>query len=123
MSLLSNPSMNNQDNKWHKIAESIADLYLSPNGIAELEIKGKKVCISLYKEQLFACAAKCPHAGGKLTDGYVDMQGNIVCPLHRYKFSLQNGRNVSGEGYYLKTWPVEQRQDGIYIAIENKSFF
>ncbi|MEO5891764.1 MAG: Rieske 2Fe-2S domain-containing protein [Ferruginibacter sp.] len=115
--------MNNQDNKWHKIAESIADLYLSPNGIAELEIKGKKVCISLYKEQLFACAAKCPHAGGKLTDGYVDMQGNIVCPLHRYKFSLQNGRNVSGEGYYLKTWPVEQRQDGIYIAIENKSFF
>jgi nitrite reductase/ring-hydroxylating ferredoxin subunit len=48
--------------------------------------------------------------------------GNIVCPLHRYKFSLVNGRNVSGEGYYLKTYPVEQREDGLYIGFE-KSWF
>jgi 3-phenylpropionate/trans-cinnamate dioxygenase ferredoxin subunit len=25
---------------------------------------------------------------------------------------------VSGEGYYLKHWPVEQRDDGIYVGME-----
>ena len=108
--------------QWHKIAESIAELCLPKNGMAELEIRGKKICIALHQGQLFACAAKCPHAGGRLADGYIDVPGNIVCPLHRYKYSLQNGRNSSGEGYYLKTWPVEQREDGIYIAFKNDPF-
>ena len=77
----------------------------------------------MYKEELYACAAKCPHAGGTLAEGYTDVLGNIVCPVHRYKFSLQNGRNSSGEGYYLKTWPVEKREDGIYIGIEQQGLF
>jgi 3-phenylpropionate/trans-cinnamate dioxygenase ferredoxin subunit len=30
---------------------------------------------------------------------------------------MKNGRNVTGEGYYLKYWPVEAREDGIYVEI------
>ena len=70
-----------------------------------------------------ACAYACPHAGGILSEGYIDALGNVVCPIHRYKFSLQNGRNVSGEGYYLTTLPVEVREDGIFAGIEQKGFF
>jgi len=51
--------------------------------------------------------------------GYIDALGNIVCPLHRYKYSLQNGRNVSGEGYFLKHWPIELNEDGVYIGLED----
>jgi len=25
--------------------------------------------------------------------GYIDLSGNIVCPIHSYKFSLKNGRS------------------------------
>jgi 3-phenylpropionate/trans-cinnamate dioxygenase ferredoxin subunit len=28
---------------------------------------------------------------------------------------MKNGRNTTGEGYFLKTYPVEQRQEGIFI--------
>jgi 3-phenylpropionate/trans-cinnamate dioxygenase ferredoxin subunit len=49
--------------------------------------------------------------------------GNVVCPLHRYKYALKNGRNISGEGYYLKHWPVEIRGNGIYVGLEERSFF
>ena len=116
--------MQKPDNyKWYKIAESLGDLYLPEHGLLQLTVKGNKICIGLYKDQLFACAAKCPHAGGDIAYGYLDEQGNIVCPLHRYKYNVQNGKNVSGEGYYLKTWRMENRADGIYIAIEKKSFF
>jgi 3-phenylpropionate/trans-cinnamate dioxygenase ferredoxin subunit len=109
--------------KWHKIADSLDELQLSSEGLFEIEVNGKKVCIALNKDQLFACAAKCPHAGGNMSHGYTDALGNIVCPLHRYKFALANGRNTSGEGYYLKTYPIEKRENGIFIGFETGGMF
>jgi 3-phenylpropionate/trans-cinnamate dioxygenase ferredoxin subunit len=104
--------------KWYKIADDLNVLDFAQNNIAMADANGKPVCIGKYNEELFAFAYKCPHAGGLLADGYIDALGNVVCPLHRYKYSLTNGRNVSGEGYYLKHWPVEVRDDGVYVAME-----
>ena len=108
---------------WHKLADSIAALSLSADGLAEAEVNNKKICISLHKEQLFACAAICPHAGGRLAEGYIDALGNIVCPVHRYKFNLLNGRNSSAEGYYLQTYPVQVRPTGVFVGFEEKNLF
>ncbi len=103
---------------WHKIADHINDLAFADNNIAVTALKDKKICIGKHAEALFAFAFKCPHAGGLLAEGYIDALGNVVCPLHRYKYSMQNGRNVSGEGYYLQHWPVARREDGVYIGME-----
>jgi 3-phenylpropionate/trans-cinnamate dioxygenase ferredoxin subunit len=56
-----------------------------------------------------------------LAEGFIDALGNIVCPLHRYKYNMENGRNVSGEGYYLKHWPVQIKEDGIFVGVEETS--
>lgn len=109
--------------EWHLIAESPAEIMLAENGIGVTEIKGKKICITRHNEQWFAFAYKCPHASGIMADGYVDAIGNIVCPVHRYKFNLHNGRNTSGEGYYLKTYPVECRENGVFIGMQASGFF
>jgi nitrite reductase/ring-hydroxylating ferredoxin subunit len=109
--------------QWHKIADTIDDINFATNGMLEIEINGKKVCVALHNENILACAAKCPHAGGHMSDGYIDALGNIVCPLHRYKFSLTNGRNVSGEGYFLKNYPIELRTNGIFIGFEESGMF
>ncbi|MFT3826402.1 MAG: nitrite reductase (NAD(P)H) small subunit [Chitinophagaceae bacterium] len=105
------------------MALSAGELLLNQNNIAVVEAGGKKICLTQYKEQWFAFSYKCPHASGLMSEGYVDAVGNITCPLHRYKFSLQNGRNTSGEGYYLKTYPVEQREEGLYIGMADTGFF
>ena len=102
---------------WYKIADGIENIFSQENGMQEIEVGGKKICVIINKENLHACAAKCPHAGGIMSNGYVDALGNIVCPLHRYKFSLENGRNTSGEGYFLKTFPIEKRDTGIFIGL------
>jgi len=115
--------MPTSNQKWFKIAESIDEINFSPEGLAEAEANGKKICIAKHDNDLFACTQKCPHAGGILSEGYIDAAGNIVCPLHRYKYSLQNGRNISGEGYFLKTFPVEVREDGIYVSIVSSGLF
>jgi nitrite reductase/ring-hydroxylating ferredoxin subunit len=103
--------------QWYKIAEAVAELNFAANDIAVAELADKKICIGRYRDKLFAFAYTCPHASGIMADGYIDALGNIVCPVHRYKFNLQNGRNTSGEGYYLKRWTVEIRDDGVYVAL------
>jgi nitrite reductase/ring-hydroxylating ferredoxin subunit len=113
----------NKKYTWHKIAESITELNFSANGLATVTVNNKTICIALHNNQLFACTQKCPHAGGSMADAHIDAMGNIVCPLHRYKFSLQNGRNISGEGYYLKTFKVENRDNGIFIGLEENNLF
>lgn len=117
--------MENKKYKWYKIAIDKSELFFQKNGLLEIEVGGKKVCIAKVKEDLYACSNKCPHAGGIIADGFIDAFNNIVCPLHRYKFNLQNGRNISGEGYYLKTYPMRQNDEGVYIGIEegNISFW
>ena len=103
---------------WHKIAESRIELFSdTSNNLVEIEVAGKKICLVNNHEILYSCNAKCPHAGGKMVDGYIDALGNIVCPLHRYKFDIQKGRNTSGEGYFLKTYPIEEREEGIFVGI------
>ena len=103
---------------WHKIAESKAELFSGTNNdLVELEVVGKSICLVKNQDIIHACVAKCPHAGGKMVEGYIDALGNIVCPLHRYKFNIKNGRNTSGEGYFLKTYLVEEREDGIFVGI------
>jgi len=108
--------------KWVKIAETINEIPFTSSGLAEVMAGDKKICLGKYKEELFAFAAKCPHASGFLVEGFIDALGNVVCPLHRYKFCMKNGRNVTGEGYYLKHWPVEIRAEGVFVGLEAKSF-
>jgi nitrite reductase/ring-hydroxylating ferredoxin subunit len=108
---------------WVKIAESVEEISFGANNLAEVVAGDKQVCIGKYKNELFAFTAKCPHASGILAEGFIDALGNVVCPLHRYKFCMKNGRNVSGEGYYLKHWPVELRENGVFVGMENKTFF
>ncbi len=106
---------------WHRIAETLAELQFPQQGLIEIEVAGKKLCIALIKDEMFACTALCPHAGGHMADGYTDALGNIVCPTHRYKFDLKKGRNSSGEGYYLKTFPVQLRSDGVFVGFEKSN--
>jgi 3-phenylpropionate/trans-cinnamate dioxygenase ferredoxin subunit len=74
-----------KDYHWYKIAESEAQLDFQENHIALAEVNGKIICIGRYRDDLFAFAHKCPHAGSVLSDGRIDGMGNVICPGHQYK--------------------------------------
>jgi nitrite reductase/ring-hydroxylating ferredoxin subunit len=103
---------------WIKIAESPDAIPFKENNLAEVDADGKTICVGRSGNDIYAFAQKCPHASGYLADGTIDNNGNITCPVHRYKFSMKNGRNVTGEGYYLKHWKVEVREDGVFVEME-----
>ena len=103
--------------KWYKIADDLTGLEFSLNGLTEIEIGGKVLCLARHLDQVFAFFHKCPHAGSRLSEGYLDLAGNIVCPMHHYKFDLKSGRNISGEGYFLKTYPVKLSKEGVFVSV------
>ena len=126
--------------KWHKVAEAAADLQWTAGDVTEVEVEGKKLCVarsgaggagaggagsggSGVGEEWFGFAHTCPHAGAPMMEGYVTGGCNIVCPVHNLKFNLKNGRDVNGEGYTLKTYPVEVREDGVWLGVEEAGGF
>jgi nitrite reductase/ring-hydroxylating ferredoxin subunit len=87
------------------------------NTIIEREVNGKNVAFLRKDTQVHAFAAICPHAGARFCEGWTDAQGRIVCPLHKYRFNPANGHNTSGEGYKLKTYPIEIKDNIVYIGL------
>lgn len=109
--------------EWKKIAEHPNELGFGTNHIAVVEVNGKKICVGKHHDRFFGFAYKCPHAGAPMINGFIDPLGNVVCPLHRYKFSMKSGYNVTGEGFHLKTWPVDWQEDGVYINMGDTGLF
>lgn len=101
---------------WH-IVPDINFSTFAEGKITSHTVEEKTVALLRKGNTIFAFAATCPHQGARLCEGWLDMQGRIVCPLHKFRFDPANGRNTSGEGYKLRTYPVEIREDFIYIGL------
>ncbi len=104
--------------KWVKIAAipSNGKPLIANNTVARLAIEGKVLYLANLNGQYYAGDARCPHAGGAIDKGWLDENGNIVCPLHRFCFDLQTGRNTQGEGFTVQTYPIEEKEDGYFIG-------
>lgn len=115
--------MSDNNIQWVLITDAPLSLDFQENQLLDLEVEGKKITLARWNQCYFAFAQKCPHASGRMSAGYINPLGQVVCPLHRYSFDMKNGRNTSGEGYFIKTYPIEQRPEGIFIGFKPNSFF
>lgn len=79
-------------------------------------VGGKKILISRLQGKLFACMAKCAHAGFEM--GRAEVEGTIlVCPLHGWRFDMcEAGAEVHGyRGLSMRDIKVE---NGIVLVAE-----
>jgi len=58
--------MEDKKYKWYKIAEAHLELQFENNGLVEIQVAGKKICIAKFGEGFMAFGAKSPHAGGNI---------------------------------------------------------
>ncbi len=101
---------------WFK-ADKVSVSTLQEHTLVEIVVNAKRIGILKKQGNVYAFAATCPHAGASLCDGWLDGQGRIVCPDHKYRFDPANGRNTSGEGYKLFTYTVEIRDEEIWVGL------
>lgn len=104
---------------WIKIAASHQELEASfpSSGLKKIMLERRTICLIKHKDEFFAVNNKCPHQGASLSEGACTSDGFLVCPWHRYGFDIKNGR---GPGYYVDTYPIEIREDGIYLGVKKK---
>jgi nitrite reductase (NADH) small subunit len=61
-----------------------------------------------------ALSAVCPHRGGPLADGQIDLK-QVVCPLHLNAWDLATGCSLSGQPD-LTVYPVRIDNDEILLG-------
>lgn len=86
-----------------------------PDSVRSIQLAGKAICLIYTRKKYFAIQDRCPHAGAKFSAGGWCANETIICPLHRQSFNLINGRGSQGD--YIPVYPVEIREDGVYVGI------
>ena len=105
------------DLRWYKIEEQISE----GDFIRQVVIAGKKLCLIRHQGKMHLLQNSCPHAGGILSGGWCE-KGNLVCPIHRYSYSLENGRGAEGQGDYINIYPLQEKPDGLYAGFRQGLF-
>jgi pyruvate oxidase len=113
------PKTEQQDLDWHKVAE--ADEL--PEGRVKTVVAGtKSLALVHFQGKYAAMDNRCPHQGGPLGEGSIEQGAEgkcwLRCPWHGWDFDPLTGMPPGGhEDSGQETFPVENRDDGIYLGI------
>jgi nitrite reductase/ring-hydroxylating ferredoxin subunit len=104
--------------QWIKVFASEAEALkiFESQKIYTIGVNEQRVCVVHRGNAFYAFSARCPHAGASLSDGYLNQNLEIVCPLHGYRFSLLDGRQASRTDCTLPLFPLEIRQEGVFLG-------
>ncbi len=107
---------------WIKLFDSYtaATNQIAIGCVSSIKVGKKKICVAHTIEGFFAVNDKCPHNGASLGNGFCTEQGTVVCPMHRYHFDLKTGRAKSGLGDYVQPYPIQIRDDGIFVGFQER---
>ncbi|SIR89076.1 Rieske (2Fe-2S) protein [Williamsia sterculiae] len=62
-----------------------------------------------------ATSAQCPHRGGPIADGQIDLD-RVMCPLHQYLFAFADGRCTDPSVRSLPVYPARVVDGIIEVA-------
>jgi len=101
---------------WYKAAE----LDELPEGRVKTVTLGlKSIALTHHDGQYGALDNHCPHQGGPLGEGSIE-NGYLRCPWHGWDYCPLTGKAPGGFDDGVETFPVEVREDGVYVAIEEE---
>ncbi|MEM8609786.1 MAG: thiamine pyrophosphate-dependent enzyme [Myxococcota bacterium] len=102
---------------WLKVLE----LDELPEGrVKPVTCKHLTLCMTHHEGQFGALDNKCPHQGGPLGEGSIE-KGLLRCPWHGWDFDPLTGKSPGDFDDGVDTFPVEVREDGIYVAFPEEA--
>ncbi|MEM7297373.1 MAG: thiamine pyrophosphate-binding protein [Bacteroidota bacterium] len=102
--------------KWHKVLDNPADL--KDDRVMTVTAGHKSFCLTHHEGKFGCLDNKCPHQGGPLGEGSIE-NGLLRCPWHGWDYDPINGK-APGFDDGVETFPVEVRDDGVYIELEEE---
>ena len=95
---------------------AIASVHEIPPGEGRtFAVNGQMIAVFRLRDgSVRAVQAVCPHKGGPLADGQIDLK-QVLCPLHLNAWDLSTGCSLSGQPD-LTTYPVRIDDDTILLG-------
>jgi pyruvate oxidase len=109
-----------QERVWHHVA----DVDELPEGRVKTVTAGTlSMALTHIDGEFIAMDNRCPHQGGPLGEGSIEIGNDgqcwLRCPWHGWDFDPKTGLPPGGHEDTGQTmYPVEVREDGIYVGIE-----
>ncbi len=99
---------------WHKAIDKDE---LAEGRVKSVTCDRQTLCMTRWQGKYAALDNRCPHQGGPLGEGSIE-NGFLRCPWHGWDFDPINGRPPGGYDDGVRVFPVEEREDGIYVGLE-----
>ncbi|MEN0067327.1 MAG: thiamine pyrophosphate-binding protein [Myxococcota bacterium] len=100
--------------EWEKVL-SLEDL--AEGRVKPVTCRRRTVCMTHFQGQYAALDNRCPHQGGPLGEGSIE-KGWLRCPWHGWDYHPLTGKSPAGHDDGVATFPVEVRDDGVYVGFE-----
>jgi nitrite reductase/ring-hydroxylating ferredoxin subunit len=81
-----------------------------------VEVEGLRVAVFNHGGSYHALLGRCPHANGPLGHGWIE-EGEAVCPLHHWRFSLTTGRCTTVRGESVHRFRCEVREGVVWVEV------
>lgn len=103
--------------KWIKIFDSTEQAHqkFEERNLIKVIIGKKELCLVKHQNEFFAISDVCPHQFESLSKGNITPYGEVVCPLHFYRFNLKTGIECEQRTKGLNTYTVRADDYGLYI--------
>ncbi len=76
----------------------------------------KAVAVFNINGEFFALDDLCSHGNASMSEGYIEDDGTVECPLHSAKFCLKTGKALCLPATDpLKTYPVRIVDDMVFV--------
>ena len=101
---------------WHKVAEPDG---LDDGRVRAVTVDRRTIALCRLGDRYSALDNRCPHQGGPLGEGSIE-NGWLRCPWHGYDYDPMTGRPPEGLDDAVACFPVEQRDDGVYVELPRR---
>lgn len=105
--------------KWYRLFDDEQALLvaLGPDAKRVVRIGERRVCLFHNAGSYHAFDHLCPHNKHSLLEGSINHLGEVVCPLHGYRYSLKDGRECDSKSGSLTIHRIEIRDEGVFLGL------
>ena len=100
--------------------------WLDIGWLSEIPLRGSRTVtveggedVAIFRtgdNDLFALLDRCPHKGGRLSQGIVH-GGTVTCPLHSWKIQLRDGQVVPPDVGCVKHFATKVDKGEVFLAL------
>jgi nitrite reductase (NADH) small subunit len=94
------------------------------NGGACVKLRNEQIAVFNFKRRAewYATQNLCPHkqqmvlSRGMIGSTGANCEPKVACPFHKNTFSLDTGKCLTNDAYFIKTYPVKAIDGKVYIG-------